>query len=163
VAGALRAGIVVVVWGRRRGAAWGLAGLGAWVAGSAAAAARRAVIVVMMVTGAGAVVLVASDRGMVAALGWRTVWAGEAGTGTWLKLVNSTWLGFAGEAVARLVAFGRGLGLAAAAVAGALGGSLLVSPWRAAKLQRIAGGGVLGPVRAVAGGQGRAPGAAGGR
>jgi 3-hydroxyisobutyrate dehydrogenase len=210
-ASALRAGIPVIVWDRRTGAAQDLAGLGAQVAGSAADAAGRAAIVVTMVTDADAVISIASDQGMLAALrpgaiwaqmstigvaeidrvaalasaerpdvllldapvsgsrdpaergqltifasgpaqarprvaplfgalGQRTIWAGEAGTGTRLKLVNNTWLAFANEAVAASVALARRLGLGTGTVVDALGGSPLVSPWQAAKLQRIAGG-----------------------
>jgi 3-hydroxyisobutyrate dehydrogenase len=77
---------------------------------------------------------------LFAALGQRTVWAGQAGVGTRLKLVNNTWLAFANEAVAASVALARRLGLEAANVVDALGGGPLVSPWQAAKLQRIASG-----------------------
>jgi 3-hydroxyisobutyrate dehydrogenase len=74
------------------------------------------------------------------ALGQRTIWAGAAGAGTRLKLVNNTWLAFATEAVAASVALARRLGLDTETVADALGGSPLVSAWQAAKLQRIAHG-----------------------
>ncbi len=74
------------------------------------------------------------------ALGQRTIWVGEAGAGTRLKLVNNTWLAFATEAVAASVALARRLGLDAETVADALGGSPVVSAWQAAKLQRIAHG-----------------------
>src|SRR5690242_142063 len=210
-ASALRAGIPTIVWNRRMEAARDLAELGAEVAPSAADAARRAAIVVTMVTDADAVISVARDQGMLAALapgaiwaqmstigvagidrvaavaraerpdvmlldapvsgsrdpaergeltifasgpgearvrvaplfgalGLRTIWAGEAGAGTRLKLVNNTWLAFATEAVATSVALAHRLGLATVTVVDALGGSPLVSAWQAAKLQRIAGG-----------------------
>jgi len=74
------------------------------------------------------------------ALGQRTVWVGEAGAGTRLKLVANTWLAFANEAVAASVALARRLGLATETVRDALGGGPLVSPWQAAKLPRIAEG-----------------------
>ncbi|MGD0935502.1 MAG: NAD(P)-dependent oxidoreductase [Streptosporangiaceae bacterium] len=74
------------------------------------------------------------------ALGQRTFWVGEAGAGTRLKLVNNTWLAFAAEAVAASVALARRLGLETEMVVDALGGGTLVSPWQAAKLQRIAEG-----------------------
>src|SRR5712692_2426920 len=74
------------------------------------------------------------------ALGQHTIWVGEAGAGTRLKLVNNTWLAFATEAVAASVALARQLGLDTATVADALAGSPLVSAWQEAKLQRIAGG-----------------------
>jgi 3-hydroxyisobutyrate dehydrogenase len=210
-ASALRAGIPTIVWNRTVGATRDLAELGAEVAGTAAGAARRAGIVVTMVTDADAVVSVARDQGMLAALapgavwaqmstigvagtgrvaamagaqrpdvlfldapvsgskdpaergqltifasgpgaarprvtalfgalGQRTIWAGEAGAGTRLKLVNNTWLAFAAEAVAASVALARRLGLQTGTVADALRGGPLVSPWQAAKLQRIADG-----------------------
>ena len=208
---ALRAGIPTIVWNRRMEAARDLAELGAQVAGTAADAARRAAIVVTMVTDADAVISVARDQGMLAALapgaiwaqmstigvagidrvaamagserpdvmlldapvsgskdpaehgqltifasgpaearprvaplfgalGQRTIWVGETGAGTRLKLVNNTWLAFATEAVATSVALARRLGLDTATVADALGGGPLVSTWQAAKLQRIAHG-----------------------
>jgi 3-hydroxyisobutyrate dehydrogenase len=71
------------------------------------------------------------------ALGQRTIWVGPVGTGTRLKIVNNTWLAFAAEAVAASVALARRLGLETKTVADALGGGPLVSPWQAAKLQRI--------------------------
>jgi 3-hydroxyisobutyrate dehydrogenase len=210
-ASALRAGLPTIVWNRTMEATRDLAELGAEVAGSAADAARRAGIVVTMVTDADAVMSVARDQGMLAALapgaiwaqmstigvagtdrvaamagterpdvmlldapvsgskdpaehgqltifasgpgearprvaplfgalGQRTIWVGEAGAGTRLKLVNNTWLAFAAEAVAASVALARRLGLETGTVADALGGGTLVSPWQAAKLQRIADG-----------------------
>ena len=72
------------------------------------------------------------------ALGQRTIWVGAVGAGSRLKLVNNTWLAFTSEAVASSIALARRLGLATETVVGALDGSTLVSPWQAAKLQRIA-------------------------
>jgi len=208
---ALRTGIPVIVWDRRIEATRDLAGRGAQVAASAAQAARQAAIAVTMVTDADAVLSIAADQGMLAALspgaiwaqmstigvagtdavaalaraerpdvmlldapvsgskdpaehgqltifasgpaearsriaplfsalGQRTIWAGETGAGTRLKLVNNTWLAFANEAVAASAALARRLGLATETVVDALAGSPLMSPWQAAKLQRIAGG-----------------------
>jgi 3-hydroxyisobutyrate dehydrogenase len=74
------------------------------------------------------------------ALGQRTIWIGPAGAGTRLKLVNNTWLAFAAEAVATSVALARRLGLETESVVDTLSGGTLVSPWQAAKLQRIAKG-----------------------
>jgi 3-hydroxyisobutyrate dehydrogenase len=71
------------------------------------------------------------------ALGQRTIWVGPVGTGTRLKIVNNTWLAFAAEAVAASVALARRLGLETEAVVDAVEGGPLVSPWQAAKLQRI--------------------------
>jgi 3-hydroxyisobutyrate dehydrogenase len=208
---ALRAGIPTIVWNREPAATRDLAGLGAEVAASAADAARRAVIVVTMVTDTDAVLSIARDQGMLAALapgaiwaqmstigvagidrvaamvaaerpdvtlldapvsgsrepaeqgqltifasgpeqarprvaalfdalGQRTVWVGEVGAGSRLKLVNNTLVAFAAEGVATSVALAGRLGLQTETVIQALGGSPLVSPWQAAKLARIATG-----------------------
>jgi 3-hydroxyisobutyrate dehydrogenase len=74
------------------------------------------------------------------ALGRRTIWVGPAGAGTRLKLVNNTWLAFEAEAVAASAGLASRLGLSIATVVDALDGSPIVSPWQAAKLQRIAQG-----------------------
>ena len=74
------------------------------------------------------------------ALGQRTIWAGNVGTGTRLKLVANTWLAFAAEAVAASVALAHGLGLENESVLDALEGNPLVSPWQEAKLRRITEG-----------------------
>src|SRR5580700_5052896 len=74
-ASALRAGIPTIVWNRRVEAARDLAELGAEVAGTAADAARRAAIVVTMVTDADAVISIARDQGMLAAMAPGAVWA----------------------------------------------------------------------------------------
>ena len=210
-ASALRAGIPVIVWNRTMEATRDLAECGAQVAPTAAEAARQAAIVVTMVTDADAVISIARDQGMLAALapgaiwaqmstigvagidrvaalasterpdvmlldapvsgsrdpaehgqltifasgpsdarpqvaalfgalGQRTIWVGQAGAGTRLKLVNNTWLAFANEAVAASVALARRLGLPTATVLDALSSGPLVSPWQAAKLQRVADG-----------------------
>ncbi len=207
----LRAGIPTIVWNRRPAATRDLAGLGADVAETAADAARRAAIVVTMVTDTDAVLSIARDQGMLAALapgaiwaqmstigvtgtervaamvqaerpdvtlldapvsgskgpaeqgqltifasgpeqarprvaalfdalGQRTIWVGAVGAGSQLKLVNNTLVAFAAEAVANAAALARRLGLATEQVIQALAGSPLVSPWQAAKLQRIANG-----------------------
>jgi 3-hydroxyisobutyrate dehydrogenase len=206
---ALRAGIPTIVWNREPEATRDLAELGADVAETAADATRRADFVVTMVTDADAVISIARDQGMLAALapgtiwvqmstigvagiervaalvdaerpdvilldapvsgskvpaeqgkltifasgpeevrsrvdplfealGQRTVWVGAVGAGSRLKLVNNTWLAFTSEAVASSIALARRLGLGTETVVGALDGSTLVSPWQAAKLQRIA-------------------------
>jgi 3-hydroxyisobutyrate dehydrogenase len=207
----LRAGIPTIVWNRRPAAAQELAGLGADVAATAADAARRAGVVVTMVTDTDAVMSIARDQGMLAALapdaiwaqmstigvagteriatmvaaerpdvtlldapvsgsrepaehgqltifasgpdqarsrvaglfdalGQRTIWVGEVGAGSRLKLVSNALVAFAAEAVATSVALARRLGLETQTVVDALGGGPLVSAWQAAKLQRIAKG-----------------------
>ena len=210
-ASALRAGIPTIVWNRRLEATRDLAERGAEVAETAADAARRAAIVVTMVTDTDAVMSIARDQGMLAALapgaiwvqmstigvagidrvialvaadrpdvtlldapvsgstdpaehgqltilasgphrarasvaalfdalGQRTIWVGEVGAGSRLKLVNNTWLAFASEAVAASVALARRLGLDTETVVYALGDGPLASTWQAAKLHRIAEG-----------------------
>jgi 3-hydroxyisobutyrate dehydrogenase len=74
------------------------------------------------------------------ALGRRTIWVGPVGTGSKLKLVANTWLALAAEAVNVSVALAHQLGLETEAVINALGDGPLVSPWQAAKLERIAQG-----------------------
>jgi 3-hydroxyisobutyrate dehydrogenase len=74
------------------------------------------------------------------ALGQRTVWVGAVGAGSRLKLVNNTLVAFSAEGVAASVALARRLGLEAETVIDALAGSPLVSPWQAAKLERVATG-----------------------
>jgi 3-hydroxyisobutyrate dehydrogenase len=208
---AVRAGIPTVVWNRRPEATRDLAELGADVAETAAEAAQQAAIVVTMVTDADAVMSIARDQGMLAALapgamwaqmstigvsgiehvaamvvderpdvtlldapvsgskepavrgeltifasgpeearssiiplfdalGQRTIWVGPVGSGSRMKLVNNTWLAFTAEAVASAVALARRLGLDTEQVVDALDGGPLMSPWQAAKLQRIARG-----------------------
>ena len=72
---ALREGIPTIVWNRRPEATRDLAERGAVVADSAADAARRAGIVVTMVTDVAAVVSIAQDQGMLAALAPGAIWA----------------------------------------------------------------------------------------
>jgi 3-hydroxyisobutyrate dehydrogenase len=71
---ALRAGIPTIVWNRRPEATRDLARLGAEVADSAADAARRAAIVVTMVTDTDAVISIAREQGMLAALARDAIW-----------------------------------------------------------------------------------------
>jgi len=205
---ALRAGIPTIVWNREQEATRDLVELGADAAPSAADAARRATIVVTMVTDADAVISIARDQGMLAALapgaiwaqmstigmagidrvaslvrneradvtlvdapvsgskdptahgeltifasgpddararvtplfdalGRRTMWVGPVGAGTRMKLVNNTWLAFGAEAVSASVALAHRMGLDTETVVSALGDGPLVSPWQAAKLERI--------------------------
>jgi 3-hydroxyisobutyrate dehydrogenase len=208
---ALRAGIPTMVWNRNQEVTRDLAEVGAEVAQTASEAARWAKIVVTMVTDADAVISIAHDEGVLAALapgailvqmstiglagiervaslvtaerpdvilldapvsgskdpaehgqltifasgpaearprvtplfdalGQRTIWAGNVGTGTRLKLVANTWLAFVAEAVSASVALAHGLGLESEALVDVLEGNSLMSPWQEAKLHRIAKG-----------------------
>ena len=67
-ASALRGGIPTMVWNRNQKATRDLAELGAEVAQTAADAARSAAIVITMVTDADAVISIARDEGVLAAL-----------------------------------------------------------------------------------------------
>jgi 3-hydroxyisobutyrate dehydrogenase len=71
---ARRAGIPTIVWNREPETNRDLAELGAEVADTAADAARRAAIVVTMVTDADAVMSIARDQGMLAALAPDAIW-----------------------------------------------------------------------------------------
>jgi 3-hydroxyisobutyrate dehydrogenase len=71
---ALRAGIRTIVWNRNPATTRDLASLGAEVAETAADAARRAAIIVTMVTDADAVISIARDQGMLAALAPGAIW-----------------------------------------------------------------------------------------
>ena len=71
---ALRAGIRTIVWNRNPAATRDLADLGAEVAETAADAAHRAAIVVTMVTDTDAVISIARDQGMLAALAPGAIW-----------------------------------------------------------------------------------------
>jgi len=73
-ASAVRAGIPVIVWDRHPEATRDLAERGAQVMPSAAEAAQRAGIVVTMVPDADAVVSIARDQGMLAALAPGAIW-----------------------------------------------------------------------------------------
>jgi 3-hydroxyisobutyrate dehydrogenase len=72
------------------------------------------------------------------AVGARTVWVGETGAGTRVKLVNNLVLAFAVEGLAESLALADALGLDQATVLEVLDGSPLISPWAAQKLARIA-------------------------
>lgn len=69
-----RAGIPTIVWNRTPEATRELAGTGVQIAETAADAVRRATIVVTMVSDADAVMSVARDQGMLAALNQGAIW-----------------------------------------------------------------------------------------
>ena len=73
-ASALRAGIPTIVWNRNRQATQELTERGAKVAATAADAARQAAIVITMVTDTDAVISIARDQGMLAALAPGSIW-----------------------------------------------------------------------------------------
>jgi 3-hydroxyisobutyrate dehydrogenase len=72
------------------------------------------------------------------AIGQRTIWLGDVGAGSRLKLVANTWLAFSAEALDASVALAHRFGLLTGTVMDALGGGPLLSPWQEAKLQRVA-------------------------
>jgi 3-hydroxyisobutyrate dehydrogenase len=74
------------------------------------------------------------------AVGKRTVWVGEAGQGTRMKLVNNTLLAFQAQGIAESLGLAASLGVDLPTVLDALDGSPLVSAWAAPKLDRIGRG-----------------------
>jgi 3-hydroxyisobutyrate dehydrogenase len=208
---ALRAGLPVAVWNKDPRATDDLSGQGAQVAGSVAEAVGDADVIITMVTDGNAVLSIATDQGLLAALkpgavwaqmstiglvsteevmalaeerrpdvhfvdapvsgskapaeqgtllifasgpdearslatpvfdalGQRTLWLGQAGNGSRMKLVNNTLLAFTAEGVANSLALASRLGLELGTVVEAFDGGPLVSPWEAGKFRRIARG-----------------------
>jgi 3-hydroxyisobutyrate dehydrogenase len=74
------------------------------------------------------------------AIGSRTIWLGEAGAGSKLKLVLNSWLAFLMEGIAESAALADTLGLDHAVLADALRGSSLEAPFALAKLAKIDSG-----------------------
>jgi len=74
------------------------------------------------------------------AIGSRTMWLGEAGAGSRLKLVLNAWLAFLMEGIAESVALADELDVDHAALADALHGSPLEAPVALAKLGKIDAG-----------------------
>ena len=74
------------------------------------------------------------------AIGGRTMWVGEAGMGSSLKLVLNTWLAFLMEGIAESVALADTLDVDHAVLADALHGSPLEAPAAQAKLAKIEAG-----------------------
>ncbi len=208
---ALRNGLPTVVWDRDAGVASRMADQGAEVAGSVADAVTGVDMVITMVTDARAVMAIAVDLGMLAALpagvvwaqmstigvegtaaigsivekqrpdvlfldapvsgskvpaeqgkltifasgteearptaepffaaiGQRTVWLGDVGLGSRMKLVNNTLLAFGAEGLANSLALARHLGLETHSVLDAFAGGPLISPWANGKMARMAEG-----------------------
>jgi 3-hydroxyisobutyrate dehydrogenase len=75
-----------------------------------------------------------------AAIGQRTVWLGQVGMGSRMKLVNNTLLAFGAEGVANSLALARQLGLEVGSVLDAFAGGPLISPWMDGKISRIQDG-----------------------
>jgi 3-hydroxyisobutyrate dehydrogenase len=71
------------------------------------------------------------------AIGQRTIWLGEAGRGSRLKLVLNSWLAFLVEGLAESVALADGLGITRDELRQALSGGPLAAPAAIAKLAKI--------------------------
>ncbi|MGO9503585.1 MAG: NAD(P)-dependent oxidoreductase [Streptosporangiaceae bacterium] len=71
------------------------------------------------------------------AIGSKTLWLGEAGAGSRLKLVLNTWLAFLVEGIAESAALADALGVDHGALLEALDGSPLAAPAAIAKLRKI--------------------------
>jgi 3-hydroxyisobutyrate dehydrogenase len=74
-----------------------------------------------------------------AAVGQRTVWLGQVGMGSRMKLVNNTLLAFSAEGMANSLALAHQLGLDVRSVREAFAGGPLMAPWMEGKLSRIEG------------------------
>jgi 3-hydroxyisobutyrate dehydrogenase len=74
------------------------------------------------------------------AIGSRTLWLGEAGAGSRLKLVLNTWLAFLVEGIAESAALADVLGVDHGALLESLDGSPLAAPAAVAKLRKISAG-----------------------
>lgn len=74
------------------------------------------------------------------AVGRRTIWLGEAGRGTRLKLVLNSWLAFLMEGLAETVTLADELGITHDEVLDALQGGPLAAPAAIAKLRKIDAG-----------------------
>jgi 3-hydroxyisobutyrate dehydrogenase len=72
-----------------------------------------------------------------AAIGQRTVWLGQVGMGSRMKLVNNTLLAFTAEGLANSLALAHQLGLEVHSVRETFEGGPLMSPWMEGKLSRI--------------------------
>jgi 3-hydroxyisobutyrate dehydrogenase len=72
-----------------------------------------------------------------AVLGRRTLWLGQAGAGTRMKLLLNTWLAFEVEAAAEASALAAHLGIESSVLSDVIDGSPLVSPLAAAKLAKM--------------------------
>jgi len=76
-------------------------------------------------------------RPLFEALGRKTIWAGEAGAGTRLKLVANSWVLSVVEATAETIALAEGLGLRPELFLEAVGGSALDLPYLRLKAAAI--------------------------
>jgi 3-hydroxyisobutyrate dehydrogenase len=71
-------------------------------------------------------------------IGQRTIWLGQSGNGSRMKLVNNVLLAFTAEGVANSLALAHRLGLPVPAVVDAFDGGPLICAWESGKLRRIA-------------------------
>jgi 3-hydroxyisobutyrate dehydrogenase len=76
------------------------------------------------------------DR-VFAAVGKRTLWLGDVGAGSRMKLILNTWLAFQIEGAAEAASLASRLGVSSSALLDALGDSPLTSSYALAKLKRI--------------------------
>jgi 3-hydroxyisobutyrate dehydrogenase len=74
------------------------------------------------------------------AIGQRTVWLGDAGQGTRMKIVMNAWLAFLMEGVAETIALADSLGVSPEHFAELIEGGPLAPAWALAKLRKIAAG-----------------------
>src|SRR6266511_2108591 len=137
----LRAGFPVRAWNRTSAKVAPLAEEGALAAASPAEAVSGAGIVLTMLADGEAIeATMAGPSGALAAIGSRTLWLGEAGAGTRLKLVVNTWiLGLVG-ALASTIALARTLGVAPEQFLGTIEGSPMGTAYARTKGNLMAAG-----------------------
>src|SRR6266508_2855714 len=137
----LRAGFPVRAWNRTSAKVAPLAEEGALAAASPAEAVSGAGIVLTMLADGEAIeATMAGPSGALDAIGSRTLWLGEAGAGTRLKLVINTWiLGLVG-ALASTIALARTLGVAPEQFLGTIEGSPMGTAYARTKGNLMAAG-----------------------
>lgn len=97
---------------------------------------------------AGALIILASGpkaavdtlQPLFAALGHKTIWLGDAGAGSRMKLVLNSWLAAVAEGTAEIAALAKTLGVSLDRVAECLQGGALDAPMVRSKLAKIAAG-----------------------
>src|SRR5581483_11517878 len=75
-----------------------------------------------------------------AALGRRTVWLGDAGSGMRMKVVLNAWMAFVMEGLAETLTLADDLGVEHAQIFDVLDGSPLAAPWAVTKAHKIDAG-----------------------
>jgi len=94
----------------------------------------------LIVLASGPVDVRARMEPVFAALGRRTVWLGDAGSGMRVKVVLNAWLAFVMEGLAETLTLADDLGVDHAQIFDVLDGSPLAAPWAVSKAHKIDSG-----------------------